>query len=191
MFPILLATCVLMIAELYAITKMISLNKENALKRPFLVSLFPVIYIISINIRNKENNNIAIIEQLRLVLKKDDEKFKESGCYSIIDSIINKDGAIDNKECKIIVGSIDNYYNDMFNQLSKAMNENEKRICILHHLGVKPQIIGDILNISYATVRTHKARIKLKLSETEFDLFFSPDYSAFTTNYVNQNEAVH
>ena len=79
MFPILLATCVFMIAELYAITKMISLNKENALKRPFLASLFPVIYIISINIRNKENNNIAIIEQLRLVLKKDDEKFKESG----------------------------------------------------------------------------------------------------------------
>lgn len=185
MFPIFLATCVLMIAELYAITKLISLNKENALKRPFLVSLFPVIYIISINIRNNENNNVAIIGQLRLVLKKDDEKFKESDCYSIIDSIINKDGAIDNKECEIIVGSIDNYYNDMFNQLSEVMTENEKYICILHHLGVKPQKIGDILHISYATVRTHKARIKLKLSEPEFDLFFSIRHSTDTTNYLN------
>lgn len=187
----LIVFCILMIAELFAVIKIISLSKENALKRPFLASLFPLICIVEINIRNKGYNKNAIIEQLRSVLKKDDEKFKESGCYSIIDGIINKDEVIDSKGCKTIVVSIENYYNDTFNQLSKLMTENEKYICILYHLGVKPQIIGDIIHISYATVRTHKARIKLKLSEPEYDLFFSSNHSTDTTNYLNQNEKVH
>lgn len=173
---IVLVTCVLMIAELNAIIKITDLSKEKTLKRPLWASLFPVIYLVLTNYR-KNNDVSPIIEQLRSILKNDDKKFKEDDCFYILDNIINKADTMCNKEYDIIISSIEKYYSDLFKQLSEVLTENEKNICILHHLGVKPQIVGEIIHISYATVRTHKARIKLKLSEAEFDLFFSSNNS--------------
>ena len=186
---ILFITCLFMTAELYAIIKLS--HGKDSIKHPLWASFCPVVYIMVTYIRRRGNNNDSATEQLRAVLKSADEKMRQSDGYGIMESVI-RTGSVSRREHDILIDSLTKCYNDFFARLPEDLTDNEKAVCVLHHWGVKPQIIGDVLFISYATVRTYKGRLKLKLSAQVYDLFFISVHRAdVTTCNDNQNETVY
>ena len=178
---ILLILCIVMIAEIDVIIQIIWKYKNSTPKPPYWGAFFPIIYYLFILMKESGERSDHLNNMLLLSLKKGDEKFKNSDCFSLI-SDPSANGINTNKERDDLKNAINNCYDDVLSLLSDILTYKELYICVLHHLNVQPQKIGDILHISYATVRTHKSRIKIKLSEANYNLFFSSDHNSDTTN---------
>ena len=163
-----------MIAELYAIRKIANYNRDSTLKCPFWASILPLVCIITLSIREKRQSKKSDLDQLQSSLELNDEVFKQMDCYSMLNILSTDDErTLSKQESDCIINSIMTCYGESLSKLSDTLSDNEKVICILHHLGVKPQIIAKILYISYPTVRTSKSRIKLKITEPKFNLLFN------------------
>ena len=180
--------CLFLVAELISIRKIARESKNRDLKHPILASVCPVLSIVISDIRQINDDELSTVCKLRVSLNSSDDRFRQNNCSGLLDELLNsRRSTLCNKEIEDLSDALLSCYSELFSQFANTLTENEKLVCILHHLGVKPQIIGEVLHISYATVRTHKARAKVKLPEPVFDVFFNSDNNT-NANKQNENE---
>lgn len=174
---VLVITGFIMIVEIIAIRNITNDSKEPDIRHPLLASLFPMVYLFFKKKHpgaDRAGGEESTVEDLHSALASADKKIKLTDCISTINLIkIESDYTIDNTDSKYIMNKIMDCYSEPLTLLPKSLTDKEKQICILFYMGIKPQFIGDLMFISYSTVRTHKARAINKLSEEEICLIFN------------------
>ena len=100
--------------------------------------------------------------------------FKESNDYYLLTEKIDE---LNTTEAKHIIYQIESQYHDLFDGLSVSLGKREILICILASLGIKDKSIASLLFVSNTTVRAHKSKIKKKLSNSCYSLFFTDKLS--------------
>lgn len=166
---IILSCFIILIAEIVAI-RFININvKVTSVKDVVICSLFPLIISLRsyINLYQRKNDKFnSDLERIQTILYASDSEFDNSDIYEHIKEIIKDDNCIINKELSLkIKQGVNSFYEELIKQLPNSLNDNEKYVIILLHIGVPPKKIGNILFLSYETVRTYKMRAKLKIND--------------------------
>ena len=100
--------------------------------------------------------------------------FKKSSEFCFLTGKIDE---LNTTEAKHIISDIESLYHDIYEGLSVSLGKREILICILASLGIKNKSIASLLFVSNTTVRAHKSKIKKKLSNSCYSLFFTDKLS--------------